>query len=145
MVFQRDFLKDDISDLTKVDIVWCSAVLEHVESPFIFLKKIYQLLNSGGLLFLYTPIIPILPFLGNLPGIGKYISGFNNKDHIYAYVPITLKFLCERAGFYTIEVSPFYPSFLRIFNKIPIINQLTGRVVYVGQKNLCPSLMHRKE
>lgn len=134
MVYERDFQKDDISDLPKVDAVWCSAVLEHVESPFIFLKKIYQLLNCEGLLFLYTPTIPILPSLSNLSGIGKFVSGFNSIDHINAFVPSTLKFICEKAGFYTVEVSPFFPAFFSVFNKVPIINRLIGRIVYVGKK-----------
>lgn len=134
MVYERDFLKDDISELPKADIVWCSAVLEHVESPYIFLKKICHILRPNGLIVIYVPTIPLFPKFSSIPWIKKYISGFNNQDHINAFVPSTLKFICERAGFYTIEVSPFYPSFFSAFNKIPIINQLTGRIIYVGQR-----------
>lgn len=133
-VYQRDFLKDDISDLPKVEVIWCSAVLEHVESPYIFLIKIHHILNPGGLLIIYVPTIPLFPQLSSIPWIKKYISGFNNKDHINAFIPSTLKFICERAGFYTVEISPFYPNFFSAFNRVPVINRLVGRVVYIGQK-----------
>jgi len=133
-IFERDFLKDNIEDLPSPDFIWCSAVLEHVDSPFIFIKKMFCLLKPGGLLAIYVPTIPLLPWLKIIPKFGKYISGYNNQEHIYAFVPSTLKFICERAGFKTIEISPFYPNFLKIFNKIPIFNRLIGRCVYIGEK-----------
>ena len=40
-IYQRDVLNDDLSDLPKVEAVWCSAVLEHVDSPHIFLRKLH--------------------------------------------------------------------------------------------------------
>ncbi len=134
-VYELNLLRDDTSCLPRVDIIWCSAVLEHLDSPYIFLTKIREMLKPDGLLAIYVPTIPIFPSLSYFPYLGKYVSGFKNKEHIYAFVPSTLRFICERAGFMTIENSPFYPSFLGIFNRIPIINRIIGRTVYIGKKD----------
>ena len=133
-VYQRDVLKDDLTDLPKVEVVWCSAVLEHVNAPHLFLRKLYLLLSLEGLLALYVPTIPLFPGLRHFPGFGRYISGYTQGDHINAFVPSTLQFFCERAGFRTLEVSPFYPGLLRPFNSIPFANRLISRCVYVGRK-----------
>lgn len=46
-VYQRDVLNDDLSDLPKVEAIWCSAVLEHVDSPHMFLRKLHLLLKPA--------------------------------------------------------------------------------------------------
>lgn len=131
-IYQRDIIKDDLSDLSKVEAIWCSAVLEHVESPHIFLRKLNLLLQNNGLLFVYVPTIPLFTRLRYLPKFGKYFDGHLAADHINAFVPKTLQFMCERAGFHTLEVSPFYP--IDFINKIPIISELIDGCVYVGKK-----------
>ena len=133
-VYQRDLVNDDVSDLPKADIVWCSAVLEHVNSPHIFLRKLHQLLKTDALLALYVPTIPLFPWLRNLPNLGRYFSGHTASDHLNAFVPSTLKFFCERAGFKTIEISPFYPGLLRAFNRVYLVNRLVDGCVYIGRK-----------
>lgn len=133
-VHKRDAMHDELNDLPKVDIVWCSAVLEHIDSPHIFLRKLNMLLKPKGLLILYVPVIPILPFMRNIPGLGKYVSGYEGRNHIYAFVPSTLRFTCERAGFRTVEISPFYPGILRFFQHFPLVSRITGRCLYVGSK-----------
>jgi len=132
-VYQRDVLNEELGDLPKTDIVWCSAVLEHVDSPHIFLRKLHALLKTDALLALYVPTIPLFPWLRHLPKLGRYFSGHSADDHINAFVPTTLKFFCERAGFRTIEISPCYPGFLRVFNCFPG-NRIVGGCVYIGRK-----------
>lgn len=133
-IYHRDILKEDISDLRKVDAVWCSAVLEHVSSPHLFLQRIGELMNPGALLAVYVPVVPLFEFLSTTPGIGKYVSGFREEGHISAFVPETLRFACEAAGYKTLEVSPFYPGPLSMMNKVPGINRLAGRCMYIGVK-----------
>jgi len=133
-VYQRDVVKDDLSDLPKVDVVWCSAVLEHVDCPHIFLKKLSLLIKPKGILALYVPTIPLFPVFQKLPKVGKFFSGHSADDHVNAFTPETLRFFCEKAGFKTIEVSPFYPGILKAFNHIFPIYSLIGRSVYVGAK-----------
>ncbi len=134
-VYQMDFVEDDTSHLPRVDAVWCSAVLEHVDSPHVCLRKINELLKPGGLLGLYVPIIPRFRRLGlsRIPVLGKYFTGYGAADHINAFTHSTLAFFCERAGFETLEVSPFYPAPLSIFNRIPPFSELVAGCVYVGR------------
>jgi SAM-dependent methyltransferase len=133
-IYQRDVQNDDLSDLPKAEVIWCSAVLEHVDSPHVFLRKLHLLLGPGGLLALYVPTIALFPWLYHLPRIGRYFSGFRATDHVNAFVPATLRFFCERAGFETIELSPLYPGLLSFLNYIPGANRLIDGCVYVGRK-----------
>jgi 2-polyprenyl-3-methyl-5-hydroxy-6-metoxy-1,4-benzoquinol methylase len=132
-VFQKDIVNDDISDLPKAEVIWCSAVLEHVDCPHIFLRKLHILLKPNGLLVLYVPTIPLLPFLAHLPKMGRYFSGHRAADHVNAFTIHTIRFFCERAGFQTIEVSPFLPGPLALFNKVPLLNSLIDGCVYIGR------------
>jgi SAM-dependent methyltransferase len=132
-VERRDIF-EDISDLPKVEIIWCSAVLEHVTSPHILLRKLHQLLAPGGMVVLFIPTVPIAPFLRHLPILSKYLTGRLHSDHINAFTPETVRFFCERAGFKTIETSPFYPFPINVFNHIPMVNQLIDGCIYIGEK-----------
>lgn len=133
-VYQRDVINDDLTDLPKVEAVWCSAVLEHATSPHIFLKNIRFLLEPERMLIIYAPTIPLFPKFEYLPVLGRYIKGYKGNGHINAFVPATLKYTCEKAGFRTIEVSPFYPGALGVFNHFPLVNRLIGRCIYVGKR-----------
>lgn len=131
---ERLNIYDDLSSLPKVEAVWCSAVLEHVNSPHIFLRKLHQLLKSNGIIVIFVPTIPLLPWLSRFPFLGKYLTGYLHEDHINAFTPETLKFFCEFAGFRTLEVSPFYPPPLNLFNHLSPVNKIIDGCVYVGQK-----------
>jgi len=133
-VYQRDIIADDFCDLPKVEVVWSSGVLEYLESPHIALRKMHLLLKPGGLLVLYTSMIPWIPWLSHLRGLERYVSGFKAGGVINSFVPSTLRFFCERAGFKTLEISSIYPGIVRIFNRVPIMNRLTSVCVYIGQK-----------
>ena len=131
-VYKQDIIKDDLSSLPKVDAVWNSAVLEHVDSPHVLLRKLWQLLKPNGLLVLYVPTMPPFLFLKHIPYFGKYFIGHTHGDHVSAFTGKTLRFTCESAGFETVEVTPFYPGAMSLFNKIG--NVLDG-CVYIGRKN----------
>lgn len=133
-VYRRDVLEDDLSDLPRAEAVWCSAVLEHVDSPHTFLRKLHGLLVDGGILLVYVPTIPISSHLQHLPWIGRYFRGHLAADHVNFFTPDTLRLTCERAGFGTLEVSPFYPHLLRVLNDLPGFRRLIDGCVYVGGK-----------
>lgn len=132
-VFRRDALLDDLSDLPRVQAVWCAAVLEHVDAPHDFLRRLYELLAPGGLLVVFVPTIPLFRVLGRLPRVGGYFNGHVAMDHVNAFTPDTLGFTCERAGFHTLEISPYYPGPLKIFNRMPGFSRLIDGCVYVGR------------
>lgn len=132
-VYARDMVKDSVADLPKVDLVWCCAVLEHVDSPHLFLRKLYTLLEKDGLLALYVPTIPPRwsRWLKHIRPLRPYFKNFSHVDHINAFTPETLKFACERAGFETIELRALYPWPLSIFDRR--FFALDG-VMYIGKK-----------
>jgi SAM-dependent methyltransferase len=128
-VHRRDVVKDDLSDLPKVDVVWCGALIEHVDAPHILLRNLHRLLNPGGLLFLFAPIIPPIKALRHLPKIGQNFTSHLHDDHVNAFKPKTLQFTCERAGFKTIEVSALYRKPFSLFNRV----FLQATCLYVGR------------
>lgn len=133
-IHERDFIHDSVDDLPKVDVVWCSAVLEHVESIHTFLRKLSIILKPGGLLVIYVPTIPLIPALGRVPALGKYLTAHLYSDHINAFTPSTLRFFCERAGYETRTLSPYFPFPLSFLNKVPLLNRLIDGVTLVGRK-----------
>jgi len=135
-VHEVDFMSDNVDQLPKVDAVWCSALLEHVESIHVFLRKLSILLKPDGLVVIYVPTVPIAPFLKRVPGLQRYTTGYLYSDHINAFTPSTLRFFCERAGFETLEVSPFMPRPLAVFNHVPLLNRLVDGVTFVGRRIL---------
>ena len=133
-IYKRDFLHDPIDDLPQVEAVWCSAVLEHVESIHVFLRKMALLLTENGLVVIYVPSIPLAPALRVVPFLQRFTTGYLYSDHINAFTPSTLRFFCERAGFETLEVSPFLPGAAGVINHVPLLNRIVDGCVYVGRK-----------
>lgn len=129
-VHQRDVIADDLSDLPPVDVVWCSALIEHVDSPHILLRKLHLLLKPGGLLFLFAPILPLVSSLRYLPKYGSNFTSHLHDDHVSAFTPRTLRFTCERAGFQTREISALYRPPFSILNRILM---LRATCMYVGR------------
>jgi SAM-dependent methyltransferase len=129
-VYQRDVIDDDLSDLPRVDVVWCSALIEHVASPHILLRKLHQLLKPGGLLLLFAPVVPLLPWLRHLPKYGANFTSHLHDDHVSAFTARTLRFTCERAGFQTVEISALYRKPFSIFNRVIY---LPATVMYAGR------------
>ena len=132
--YTRDIHDQDVSDLPRADVVWCSAVLEHVTSPHVFLRKLAMLLKPGGLLALYVPTVPLIPAFKRLPRVGQYFNGHGAGDHINFFTPQTLAWSCERGGFATLDVSPFYPGPMALLNHLPLAQQVVSGCVYVGRK-----------
>lgn len=133
-VHDIDFMHEPVESLPLVDVVWCSALVEHVESIHVFLRKISLILKPQGLVVVYVPSIPLFPFLKNIPSLARYTTGYLYSDHINAFTPSTLRFFCERAGYETLEVSPFMPAPLSLFNHVPLLNRLVDGVTYIGRK-----------
>jgi SAM-dependent methyltransferase len=134
-VYQRDFVEDDVADLPQVEVVWCSAVLEHVDAPHIFLRNIHSILAPGGLVAIYVPTIPWTRWMcpHQWPLLSRYFVGHLASDPVNAFVPETLAFFCEGAGFETLEVSTFFPGPLRIFSNWPVLPRMIDGTIYVGR------------
>jgi len=93
-----------------------------------------SMLADDGLALIYVPSIPLAPFLRVAPFLRRYMTGYLYSDHINAFTPSTLRFFCERAGFQTLEVSPFLPGAAGLINHVPLLNRIVDGCVYVGKK-----------
>jgi SAM-dependent methyltransferase len=131
-IHQRDVVHDDVSGLPAVDAAWCSAIVEHLEAPHTFLRKVHMILNPGGLLVVFVPTIPLIPWLKHIPILAPYLTAHQHGDHVNAFSPATLRFTCERAGFHTLEVSPLLPGVLSPFSRV--LRRFIDGCVYVGTK-----------
>lgn len=131
--YRRDVLSDDLSDLPRVQALWCCAVLEHVDSPHVFLRKLWSLLEPGGLVFLWVPTIPPAPMrlFTRVPFFSRHLSAHTHTDHVNAFTPATMRFMAERAGFETVDLNALYPRPLRFLGRYLFL--LDG-VMYVGRK-----------
>ncbi|EKV03436.1 methyltransferase family protein [Leptolyngbya sp. PCC 7375] len=89
----------DITDLAlpccSYDLVTSYHVIEHLLEPIAQLRRCYELLASGGLLFLETPNI------GSLGARlrGKRWSHIIPPEHIIYFSPFSLKYALNQAGF----------------------------------------------
>lgn len=138
----RDIVSDDLADLPKVQAVWCSAIIEHLDAPHVFLRKLNTLLEPGGLLLLETPVQSMFPWLGRVP-LPKFKDVFlgDHPDHVNAFTPGTIRHACEYAGFATkkmfrwslpiVNRAPFLP--LRLTG-LPPFSAVARAVMYVGEK-----------
>jgi SAM-dependent methyltransferase len=129
-VYHADFLDDDIA-FPSADAIWSADVLEHVDSPHVFIRRAHQVLNEAGVLCLKVPVIP--PAQLPLPVVRRYQAGYRQADHINAFTARTLRFICERAGFRTLVCGLFVRRELRWLN-LPTVTDLTGQCLYVGEK-----------
>jgi SAM-dependent methyltransferase len=137
-VHKHDIVEDDLSGLTRADVVWNSATIEHVDSPHIFLRKLHGLLKPGGLMFLEVPLT------------GSYRYGYvrflpsptkQSGDHINAFTPTTLRFFCERAGFVTQTVRRWSSKLQRLAPTLPVwahqivpLAPVADRILYIGTR-----------
>lgn len=99
------FQKNILNKKNYFDVVIFRGTIQHVDEPFLYLKKAFYSLKKGGYLFiLATPNISSIYYrlFQNLPALDKnknfYLPSFKN-----------LKKICEIYGFKFIEVN--YPYF----------------------------------
>jgi SAM-dependent methyltransferase len=96
---------------TKVDIVFSTAIIEHLHNPELYIKTIYDTLNEKWFFILTTPTIyskPILEFLAyNL----KLIDKTEILDHKKYYEYKTLIHLLSKSWFDTKKIRHKYFQF----------------------------------
>jgi len=98
---------EDFESETLFDIIYLNMVLEHVPSPKIIIKKIYNLLKEKGLLILSVP-----DFSGIEVRIyKKYAYGLQLPFHLYHFTPQTIKRYLKESHFQKIKI--FHQNFDR--------------------------------
>jgi len=102
---QGDILKDEIEG--KFDVVCNIAVLEHVNSPHLFIEKISKLLNPGGMLVIVTDndcatMYRVARMLRKL-GFSTAYDRMYMLHHLQCFSHRSLRMLLENHGFEIIE------------------------------------------
>lgn len=99
LIKRGDFETLGIRD--KFDIITLFQVLEHFRDPLKAAKKIYRLLEPGGIVIIATPNqeSSVARFFG------KKWWGYR-PEHLFLFNPQTLRLLLQKAGFSQIEICP---------------------------------------
>ena len=98
----------------KYNIVTLFNVLEHVNSPVDFLKKINNLLIDDGLLFLEVPDFP--NFLKSIR-IRKKFSFYFSPFHLQYFSEKTIERTLNSAGFQISAVDHTHANYIRVLVK----------------------------
>ncbi|KKL11790.1 hypothetical protein LCGC14_2542250 [marine sediment metagenome] len=99
------------------DVIVVNHVLEHIENPLIILGHIYKKINKDGILFVGVPNIG-----GLFPRIEKENWQFlRPSQHIYQFIPKTIKLLLKKAGFKPIKFKTANREFRYKLNIINLI------------------------
>ena len=99
-VIIEDITKSDISQIKneKWDYLLLAEMLEHIDNPVEFLRKIVEnYKNNIGSFIITVPNAFGLIHLGNVLNLGKEIV---NSDHRYWFTPYTLWKVIHQAGLY---------------------------------------------
>jgi SAM-dependent methyltransferase len=133
----RNVLTDDLSDLPKVDVVWCAATLEHVDAPHVFLRRLYTLLKPAGELVIEVPCALPAKWMRRLPGATRIYG--DHDDHVNSFSPTSLARFCERAGF--AEQALFRYSTPLVRRQVPVwaarippLSLLAQSIIYIGRQ-----------
>ncbi len=108
------------------DIVTAIEVIEHVEDPLMFLRRIHSLLKPGGLFFYTTG--NARPFRQRLLS-WRYVTP---EIHISFFEPQTLDLALKKAGFST-EFKGFMPGFTDII-RFKILKTLGVRIAFAIER-----------
>ncbi len=123
-IIKRKGLKAIFGDLNEeidfennsFDLIFCSHVLEHVDSPINLLRECNRLLKEEGMIFVTVPNETNLP---NSIGLDDYFG--NHPEHIHSFSIKNLKVLLHKTGF---EIERIYiDTYLmkKIFNISPVM------------------------
>ena len=94
------------------DLIWCSALIEHVLRPHEFLVEIKKFLKHDGVIIITGPLTHMFNPL--------YLSGTYHGDHVNFFNAKTLRLTIERAGYEVVFEGS--PSFKKIGQKIYFIS-----------------------
>jgi 2-polyprenyl-3-methyl-5-hydroxy-6-metoxy-1,4-benzoquinol methylase len=91
----KDTLEKFKSPIVKYDVVLSFETIEHVFSPYYFLRKINKLLKTGGYIIFTTP-----NYHGfDMMVLGKYYKNIHAPSHLNYFNIDTIHILLDRTGF----------------------------------------------
>lgn len=124
VIYNKKF--EDIHFQDHFELITLFDVIEHVESPTLFMKKVYSLLNPDGLVVITTPNLKKF----NLDG-SQWLGFTSSHEHLYFFTPETIKRLLAQSGFILLKIETYddycYPALItRYIKKLPTKYYLRG-------------------
>lgn len=101
-------LNNNITIKEKIDVAICTAVLEHLEKPDIFLKNIYSILDKDWIIILTVPSIWAKPVLEFLAYRLHLINEYEIRDHKDYYNKAKLEQIFIDAWFQKLNIKHSY-------------------------------------
>ncbi|MDO8583793.1 MAG: methyltransferase domain-containing protein [bacterium] len=98
--------KDTIENIKRYgafDIIYCVNLLEHMDSPHIFLRSLSFLAEEKTMLILGVPVFPMMSWLMRM----KKFNGSLAMEHINFFTHKTLQETLRRAGWRITTARPF--------------------------------------
>lgn len=145
--FGLDIIQKSIFDFDageqRFDCIMLWGVLEHFTQPVEVLRKVYQLLGSGGLLVLEVPNGDSI-LVRYYEKFGGYIDRIIEGDrHIMLFSPSSLRQMTERCGFKLVHLQSNgldIDTILRLKNQA-YEPQVISRIQYAIDEALCGDLL----
>ncbi len=113
-----------LNEKNKYDVVLAMDVLEHLEKPEEALRKLWNILAPGGILYLNIPICESLALrcwcLVTLTSREELVRGLD-ETHTNAYSKKELSSLLRRTGFSVIKSQ-------RISNRFPLVGRISLKI-----------------
>lgn len=114
-VYYGDFISLNLAN-GSYSAVTLHQVIEHLKDPVPYIKKIFQILKPGGILFLVQPNVHSRSALFKLAlerlGIRKKNIGayYDTSHHLFYYTPSTLRNFVESNGFKVLYTKSGHPA-----------------------------------
>lgn len=99
---QQGDLVDSDFEPGSFDLIRMGHVIEHVRDPLATLRRAWELLRPGGILFGETPNIDCWDFRI----FGRYWGALHFPRHIALFSPKTIRRACEKSGFVETRIVP---------------------------------------
>jgi 2-polyprenyl-3-methyl-5-hydroxy-6-metoxy-1,4-benzoquinol methylase len=120
---------DELLDGRKFDTIVCAELIEHLERPYDFLRRVRTLLRSDSRLVLSTPnpLAPPVVFAELFRSRRFYYVG----EHVYYFLPRWMVRMLERTGYVVEEIRPV--GFGHPFFVLPAPSVLSYQLIYVAR------------
>ncbi|HWT77919.1 MAG TPA: methyltransferase domain-containing protein, partial [Candidatus Methylomirabilis sp.] len=99
----------------RVDVVSLINVLDHTPNPLAILREVHRVLSPGGYLVLRIPNAafhrPCVRLLASLGPLAR-LRGWDGYPilHLFAFTPLGLQSMVNRAGFRVLEIRNSFPA-----------------------------------
>jgi len=115
----------------KYDIVFLSQVLEHIIDPNLFIQKIRDNMNDGGILHIDVPNHDSLSSLyRKLNPFHPQYGFLQPYHHLIAYTKQSLSYLLEQNNF-TIKQVKAYPNNDKTFGQLLVDNSIKNKILFL--------------